>query len=81
MTTTTIYHLVDDGGREYEGSAAEIVARMHDLAFTPAASDEAYMDEVAERAFTQTNVNIDSSSPESFVHGMMQAGLLKPKGK
>jgi hypothetical protein len=81
MTKTKHLIVLDDEGHEYHGTPAEIVTQMHYLSFAPSRSDAAWMDEVADRAYSQTGYNIDSSSPERFIQGMLEAGLLKPKVK
>jgi hypothetical protein len=72
------YSVLDEGGHEYHGTAKEIVAEMHNLSFSQAASDAAWMRDVSDRAFTQTGHDIDTSSAEAFIAGMLEAGLLKP---
>jgi len=78
LKTAKVYHVLDEGGHQYNGTAAEIVAEMHATSFSPSANDKAWMREVADRAYTQTNHDIDSSSPDRFISGMLEAGLLKP---
>jgi len=84
MSTTTksktmLMTVLDETGHEYRGTAAAIVNQMHAMSFAPSRNDEIWMMEVADRAFTQTGHDIDASNPESFIAGMLEAGLLKPK--
>lgn len=72
------YAVIDDGGHEYRGTALAVISQMHNLSFAPATSDEAWMMQVAERAFTQTGREIDCEDPDKFVEGMIDSGLLKP---
>jgi hypothetical protein len=69
--------VLDEAGTS-NGTAKEIVAEMHSTSFAPADSDAAWMRDVSDRAFTQTNHDIDTSSAETFLEGMLEAGLLKP---
>ena len=71
--------VLDEDGHEYSGTAAQIVRRMHNLSLAPAPNDATWMRQVADRAYSQTLVDIDDSTPESFIEGMLAAGLLKPK--
>jgi len=77
-TAAKTYNVLDESGHEYNGTAKEIVAEMHNLSFSQAASDAAWMRDVSDRAFTQTGHDIDTSSPDAFIAGMIEAGLLKP---
>jgi len=77
-TETKVFTVLDENGHEYTGTAKEIVTELHGLSFSPATSDTAWMRDVSDRAFTQTGHDIDTSSPDAFIAGMVEAGLLKP---
>lgn len=79
MMTAMEWTLIDNDGREYRGSPEEIVEKMWSFSFLSAPDLAGYMMQVADRAYTQTRVEIDPSSAESFIEGMIRAGLLKPR--
>jgi hypothetical protein len=70
-------YIAMDGNKYTALNPDDLVMRMHAASHTQAASDEAWMEDVAARAKLQSGAKIDASSPLAFVTSMLEAGLLK----
>jgi hypothetical protein len=57
-------------------TAAELVSQLHETSMAPAEDDATWMAEVAQRTQEQTGKEIDSSTPEGFVAGLLGVGLI-----
>jgi len=76
MTHQTTYLI--DGCRYRASTAACLVRLMHTMSRTPAADDQAWMEDVAERTVLQDGGKVRVCSPEAFIADLISCGLIKP---
>jgi hypothetical protein len=58
-------------------SVTQLVHRMHQTSFAPAADDRAFMRQVANRVKLQSGARVRSNTAKNFVADMVSAGMIK----
>ena len=66
-----------DGRLVSAATAAELVSELHADSRSPAANDAEWMEQAADRVFTQTGTPIDRSDPVAFITGLIELGLIE----
>jgi hypothetical protein len=69
-------YLSNDGKRFFAQDEDHLVAMLRRDSFTPSASFEDFMRDVAQRALLQIGQTIRTDSPANFVMDLIKAGLI-----
>lgn len=68
--------IVTNDGMTLDGTAAEIVARLAEVAETPSATVSAYMQDVASRVMLWNRSPVRTRDPGKFLYDLQDAGLI-----
>jgi hypothetical protein len=75
--TRSYHYKTPDGEAHYSATSPEdLVSQMHRGSRSPAASDQDWMDQAADRLADATDVLIRTQSAVAFVEDLLSAGLL-----
>jgi len=66
----------DDGRCYTAASAAKLITALRAFSFAEAESDQAWMQQVAERTGLMNGARINTANAELFISGLIRAGLL-----
>lgn len=65
----------------YSGTPQELVQQLRAISHSPTKTDHEFMKQVSERMVLQVGRSIKIDSPENFITGLIEAGMLTEEDK